>query len=56
VRVRPQQVGLRTVGAEIGEALAIAVPVAFFWVGLHSLPGGVTLVTWTILAVANWCF
>jgi hypothetical protein len=26
-------------------------------VGLHSLPGGVTrLVTWTILAVTNWCF
>lgn len=31
VRVRPSQVGLRTVGAEIGEALGIAVPVAFFW-------------------------
>ena len=31
VRVRPSQVGLRTVGAEVGEALVIAVPIACFW-------------------------
>ena len=31
VRVRPHDVGLRTVGAEVGEALQIAVPIACFW-------------------------
>ena len=36
VRVRPSQVGLRTVGAEIGEALLIAVPVAFFWAAVSA--------------------
>lgn len=32
VRVRPDDVGLRTVGTEVGEALQIAVPIACFWV------------------------
>lgn len=36
VRVRPEEVGLRTVGAEIGEALFIAVPVAFFWAAVSA--------------------
>ena len=36
VRVRPSEVGLRTVGAEIGEALLIAVPVAFFWAAVSA--------------------
>ena len=36
VRVRPEDVGLRTVGAEIGEALFIAVPVAFFWAAVSA--------------------
>jgi hypothetical protein len=34
VRVQPSTVGLRTVGAEIREALVIAVPIAFFWAAL----------------------
>ena len=36
VRVRPEEVGLRSVGAEIGEALFIAVPVAFFWAAVSA--------------------
>jgi|TARA_B100001142_G_C13843581_1_gene465311 hypothetical protein len=31
VRVRPSDVGLKTVGEEVGDALLIAIPVAFFW-------------------------
>ena len=34
VRVTPDEVGLRTVGTEVREVLAIAVPVAFFWAAL----------------------
>lgn len=36
VRVRPEEVGLKTVGAEIGDALKIAVPVAFFWASVSA--------------------
>ena len=31
VRVRPERVGLRTVGSEIVDALSVAVPVSLFW-------------------------
>lgn len=31
VRVRPERVGLRTVGSEIVDALFVAVPVSLFW-------------------------
>lgn len=36
VRVRPEEVGLKTVGAEIGDALKIAVPVALFWASVSA--------------------